>query len=79
VLAFLIFLQIDEQMKQGHQQFSVPVSYYLNDKERLDHQLSFVKDQSGQYQFEGTKQRCTMKPSRMKKGNNTSVCTTDTM
>lgn len=47
--------RIDEQMKQGHQQFSVPVSYYLNDKERLDHQLFFVKDQSGQYQFEGYK------------------------
>lgn len=45
--------KIDEQIKQGHQQFSVPVSYYLNDKERLDHQLSFVKDQSGSYQFEG--------------------------
>ncbi len=47
--------KIDEQIKQGQQQFSVPVSYYLNDKERLDHQLSFVKDQSGLYQFEGYK------------------------
>lgn len=47
--------RIEEQMKQGQQQFVVPVSYYLNDKERLDHQLSFVKDQSGQYHFEGYK------------------------
>lgn len=47
--------KIDEQIKQGQQQFSLPVSYYLNDKERLDHQLSFVKDQSGLYQFEGYK------------------------
>jgi hypothetical protein len=46
---------IDEQIKQGQQQFFVPVSYYLNDKERLDHQLSFVKNQSGLYQFEGYK------------------------
>jgi len=47
--------KIDEHIRQGHQQFSVPVSYYLNDKERMDHQLSFVKDQSGSYQFEGYK------------------------
>lgn len=48
-------VKMDEQIKQGQQQFSIPVSYYFNDKERLDHQLSFVKDQSGQYQFEGYK------------------------
>ncbi|MFH6997350.1 hypothetical protein ACHRVZ_05410 [Flavobacterium sp. FlaQc-57] len=47
--------QIDEQIKQGHEQFTIPVSYYVNEKERLDHELSFVKDQSGKYQFEGYK------------------------
>lgn len=47
--------KIDEQIKQGQQQFSLPVSYYINDKERLNHQLSFVKDQSGTYHFEGYK------------------------
>lgn len=47
--------KIDEQIWQGQQQFSIPVSYYLNDKERLDHQLSFAKDQSGWYRFEGFK------------------------
>ena len=47
--------KIDEQIKQGQQQFSLPVSYYINDKERLNHQLSFVKDQSGTYYFEGYK------------------------
>ena len=36
--------KIDEQIKQGQQQFSLPVSYYINDKERLDHQLSFIKE-----------------------------------
>ncbi|WP_123875865.1 hypothetical protein [Flavobacterium araucananum] len=45
--------QIDQQIKQGHEHFTIPVSYYVNEKERLDHELSFVKDQSGQYQFEG--------------------------
>jgi len=47
--------KINEQIKQGQQQFSLPVSYYINDKERLDHQLSFVKDQSGTYHLEGYK------------------------
>lgn len=47
--------KIDEQIKQGHQQFTVPVSYYLNEKERLDHQLSFTKNHIGLYHFEGYK------------------------
>ncbi|MDX6188638.1 hypothetical protein SGQ83_04685 [Flavobacterium sp. Fl-318] len=47
--------QIDQQIKQGHEQFTIPVSYYVNEKERLDHELSFIKNQSGQYQFEGYK------------------------
>lgn len=47
--------QIDQQIKQGHQQFAIPVSYYVNEKERLNHELSFSKDQSGHYQFEGYK------------------------
>ena len=47
--------QIDQQIKQGREQFTIPVSYYVNEKERLNHELSFVKDQSGQYQFEGNK------------------------
>lgn len=45
--------KIDQQIKLGQQQFSLPVSYYINDRERLDHQLSFVKDQNGAYHFEG--------------------------
>ncbi|CAD0004855.1 hypothetical protein [Flavobacterium chungangense] len=47
--------QIDDQIKQGQEQFSIPVSYYINEKERLDHELSFSKNQSGQYQFDGYK------------------------
>jgi hypothetical protein len=46
---------IDQQIRQGHEQFTIPSSYYINEKERLDHQFSFVKDQSGHYQFEGYK------------------------
>jgi hypothetical protein len=47
--------QIDQQIKQGHERFTIPVSYYVNEKERLNHELSFSKDQSGQYQFDGYK------------------------
>lgn len=47
--------QIEQQIKQDIEHFTVPVSYYVNEKERLDHELSFKKDQSGQYQFEGYK------------------------
>lgn len=47
--------KLDEQIRQGHGQFNIPVSYYINEKERLDHQLSFAKDQAGQYKFEGYK------------------------
>jgi hypothetical protein len=47
--------RIDQQIRQGRGQFVIPVSYYINEKERLDHQLTFVKDQTGYYQFEGYK------------------------
>ena len=50
-----LLTKIEEQIKQGQQQFSLPVSYYLPNNERLDHQLSFVKGNSGLYQFEGYK------------------------
>lgn len=47
--------QLEEQVRKGQQQFTLPVSYYVNEKERIDHQLSFAKDQSGLYQFTGYK------------------------
>lgn len=47
--------KIEDQIKQGREQFTIPVSYYANEKERLNHELSFAKDHSGQYQFDGYK------------------------
>ncbi|MFH6957262.1 hypothetical protein ACHRV1_07630 [Flavobacterium aquidurense] len=47
--------KIEQQIKLGHEQFTIPVSYYINEKERLDHELYFSKDQSGKYQFGGYK------------------------
>ena len=47
--------KLEQTMKQGQQAFSIPVSYYVNEKERLDFSLSFNKDHNGQYQFESYK------------------------
>lgn len=45
--------KLDEHIRQGEQQFFITVSYYTNEKERLDHQLDFFKDRKGNYQFPG--------------------------
>lgn len=47
--------KLEPYMKQGQQEFSIPVSYYVNEKERLDFNLSFAKDHYGQYQFDSYK------------------------
>lgn len=44
---------LDQQMKRGQQQFSIPVSYYVNEKEHMDYALSFIKDINDQYRLEG--------------------------
>lgn len=45
--------QLTKKIDEGHQQFSLAIGYYHNDKERLEHQVAFAKDQNGRYQFEG--------------------------
>ncbi len=45
--------KLEEQIRQGQPQFSIPVSYYINERERMDHQLTFSRDHTGQYQFNG--------------------------
>lgn len=47
--------KLGQYMKQGQPEFSIPVSYYQNEKERVDFNLSFVKDQNGKYQLESYK------------------------
>ncbi|MBN9284134.1 MULTISPECIES: hypothetical protein [unclassified Flavobacterium] len=44
---------IEKQMKSGQPQFSVSSSHYINETESLQHRLSFAKDSSGNYCFEG--------------------------
>lgn len=45
--------RLEEQIRQGQSQFTIPVSYYVSQKERMDHQLTFSKDPTGRYQFSG--------------------------
>ncbi len=47
--------KVERYMRLGQTKFTVPVSYYLNDKERIDHALQFKKDELGYYHFEGFK------------------------
>jgi hypothetical protein len=45
--------QLRHHIEQGQNSFSIPVSYYVNEKEHMNFQLSFVKDGIGQYQLDG--------------------------
>ncbi len=45
--------QLEYHIKQGQNSFSIPLSYYVNEKDRMDHSLSFIKDERGLYQLEG--------------------------
>ncbi|MET6998664.1 hypothetical protein [Chitinophaga defluvii] len=47
--------KLEENMAKGQAQFSIPVSQYVNEKERLDYNLSFSKDHNGTYSFDGYK------------------------
>lgn len=44
--------KLEQYMKQGQPEFTIPVSYYQNEKERVDFNLFFAKDQNGKYQLE---------------------------
>lgn len=46
---------MEQNIKQGQREFSIPVSYYINEKDKLDFNLSFARDNNGQYQFENYK------------------------
>lgn len=50
-----VFGKVERYMKLGQEKFTVPVSLYLNEKERLNHSLYFTKNEWGHYQFEGFK------------------------
>ena len=47
--------RINQYIREGQEKFSIPLSYYISEKEKINHQLSFSKDTSGRYQLEGYK------------------------
>jgi hypothetical protein len=51
--------QMVQQMKQGKESFSIPVSYYPSEKERVDFNLNFKRNESGAYEFTNYKATLT--------------------
>lgn len=47
--------KVTEQIGKELPAFTVPLTHYANQKDRLDYELSFAKDQAGLYQFTGYK------------------------
>jgi hypothetical protein len=47
--------QLRQEIKKNQNEFTIPLSYYVNEKDRMDFSLSFTKNQSGDYQFDGFK------------------------
>lgn len=44
--------KLSQQIKQGQREFSLPLSYYISENQKMDINLSFAKDASGVYKFE---------------------------
>ncbi|WP_214226616.1 hypothetical protein [Pedobacter sp. B4-66] len=44
---------VEIKIQQGNREFSIPVTYYVNKDDRMDFNLNFKADQTGQYQFDG--------------------------
>lgn len=49
------FSKIEPLLSDGQMNLNVPISRYINEKEHMDQELSFVKDVNGYYKFEGYK------------------------
>lgn len=53
------FPDLTEKLKtlieKGHEKFSLPLSYYINEKEKINHSLLFSKNAEGSFEFEGYK------------------------
>nr|WP_067054198.1 hypothetical protein [Mucilaginibacter sp. L294] len=46
------YQQVQNQMKQGNREFSLPVSYHVNEHEKMFLQMNFKKDDDNKYHFE---------------------------
>lgn len=50
-----LYNKVEIMIRQGHIQFALPVSQYINEKERINYDLNFSKNEDGYYQFDGYK------------------------
>lgn len=49
--------EVEKRMKNGEREFSVPVSYQINEYERMDHDLVFKRNNFGEYNLISNKVR----------------------
>ena len=47
--------QLDQQLSKGQNEFSVPVTYQVSENERMDFQLKFSREQTGNYLLDDIK------------------------
>lgn len=45
--------RVNQFIAEGKENFTIPLSYYISEKESINHLLSFSKDTSGRYQLQG--------------------------
>jgi hypothetical protein len=45
--------KVNRYMRLGQDKFTVPISYYLNEHEQMNHSLHFIKNEQGHYDFKG--------------------------
>lgn len=51
--------KIKQQIETDGENFQIPVSYYINEKEKISNELSFSKGSNGQYYFDGFRSTLT--------------------
>ncbi|WEK17890.1 MAG: hypothetical protein P0Y49_13890 [Candidatus Pedobacter colombiensis] len=45
--------QVERMVRQGNRECTLPVSYFVSEKEKMDFELKFVRDNAGEYQMQG--------------------------
>lgn len=50
-----VFKKVQDRIQNGESKFSIPVSYYISEKERMEYRLDFNNQDGGRYQFDGYK------------------------
>lgn len=48
-----LFEKAESRIRQGQDSFKIPVSYFVDDHNRMDHQVSFSRNGNGEYQING--------------------------